>query len=413
MNQPPEKAFDAPPEERILSFYLAIEQLLRCRDEEGRPLGEAKLPAEERADVPMRLARCPYPDSRQNHELPMNMSAFEQISRRWSELLGAIEYVRRAYLSRSAVPVPGKVLNMEQLWAVSSACAVATDFLLHRAREPYHSGSLPALSAVLYKVSLGIFSAVETLAIQRILTASYDPAGSATPEELYAVADDLGLFMSSSGVCAGPPALIHTAIKAFTERQPGVLQEEGMRALFPEPGLLLDFSAGWRALRIVVIALLIRMHQLQGELSGEWDMAEAHTGVREGFGLIATMVAGLEPEVREQVVAALGAVVPEELRPAYSAAFLLETPSASPEQVGQWLHGASPGSLPPALHERLPRLLGQALHLEAQTLELLGQIHARMARALGFSSFRRWDRSDLLECVGASPLSLLTKACGV
>lgn len=413
MKQSAEMAVQSSQEERRLSFHLTIEQILRCRDEEGRPLGELKVPAEERADVPMRVARCPYPGSRQHHELPMNMSAFEQISRRWPELLEAIEYVRRAYLSRTLVPEPNKALNMEELWAVSSACAVAINFLLYRAHEPYRSGSLPTLAAVLYKVSLGIFSAVETLAVQRILLASYEPTGTATAEELSAVADDFGLFISLTGVCAGPPALIHTSINAFTEGQPGALQAEGMRALFPEPGLLLDFAAEWRALRIVVLALLIRMHQLQRELSGEWEMAGAHVGLREGFGQMAAMVAGLEPEVRQQVVSALGAVVPKELRPAFSAAFSLETASASPERVCQWLNGADPASLSPELRERLPRLLGQAWHLEEQALELLGQVHARMARALGFSGIRRWDRSDLDECFGGSPLSLLAKGCGL
>jgi hypothetical protein len=190
--------------------YFELFSLHGVLDEDRRTLGEHRAPSGLAGTAPTELRSCPYPGSRHEHRLPMNLSALRQATRNWDELLTGLAALRDWC---GGGPSPS---TLAEVWRLTAAAAALPAYLLHRPRE---GRVLDGATAALYKACLGLKFLIEQRVVQEAL------AGRGVD----ASADCLAEFSESSGwlvgrqeVCAAPPGLIRdvldVAVQGLTSR---------------------------------------------------------------------------------------------------------------------------------------------------------------------------------------------------
>jgi hypothetical protein len=180
--------------------YGQLFSLHSVLDEDRRPLGEHRAPSELSGTAPTQLRSCPYPGSRHEHRLPMNLSALRQATRNWDELLTGLAALRD-WCGGGAQPS-----SLAELWQLTAAAAALPAYLLHR---PGKVRVLDGATASLYKACLGLKFLIEQRVVQEALAGRGADLG----------ADGLNEFSESSGwlvgrqeVCAAPPGLIRDVL---------------------------------------------------------------------------------------------------------------------------------------------------------------------------------------------------------
>ena len=186
-----------------------VKRTIGMRDEEGRPLGEAKAPPERLRGVPLELRTCPYADSRKNHALPMNVSALKQAFAHWDGVLGGIELLRSLYTAE----VNLKQIRLIDVWRIGVLTSSIGDFAFLRAENPVGDLELPAPVAAVYKISLGIASTC--VAMWADGSSRFDAPADA--DALYAYADANGQFIGSEQVCAGPLGMVKQTLRLVVD----------------------------------------------------------------------------------------------------------------------------------------------------------------------------------------------------
>lgn len=179
------------------------------RDEEGRPLGESKLPPEQRPDVPLQQRPCPYAGSRHNHPRPMNVSALRQMSAHWQEALGGIALLRSMYCEERKQ----ERLRLVDVWRVAGLTTSLVPFAFLRGWSPVADGQLPAAVAVAYKAALGVSFTCEVMLSDG--AAPFDAPVDA--ETLYDFADRQKHFIGPQEVCAGPEAMVKDLLRLLVD----------------------------------------------------------------------------------------------------------------------------------------------------------------------------------------------------
>jgi hypothetical protein len=162
----------------------------------------------------------------------MNSSALRQVSDHWKAVMGGISVLRDAYLVY--VAPPAQPLTLSSFWKVCRLGLMLPAYLLRRASRPYADGTLPALTAVIYKIMIGMNQVAE----QQMMMAY----GSGRDEQpivddgraLYAFAEAGQLFIGRRTVCAGTPAMMDEIFDVTLSGRSVEIDREPMRALLDD-----------------------------------------------------------------------------------------------------------------------------------------------------------------------------------
>lgn len=184
------------------AFTGVIGGIDHVRDDNGRPLGERRAPADSRRDVSTELVPCPYHDER--HGKLMNRPALEPTMRQFA----AVGEQVAAF--HSALP-PGAPSWLRMLWAVLDQFSAPARYLLLRRQT---EGPVPAALSAGHKLAAGYFGALLALLREQA-------AGRALPEaseEAFAAfVAERGSLIGASEVCAGPPHNIRVLTRFFVQ----------------------------------------------------------------------------------------------------------------------------------------------------------------------------------------------------
>jgi hypothetical protein len=183
-----------------------------ARDESGRQIGENTVALRDPALaelVPTEWRRCPFPGSRHEDPRPMNVTALRHMTADFERTLGAMEALRRRFLVRQGIDTP----SLGELYLLARVAAALPAWLLCRPGAAVPNGAIPSWVASLQKLVGGI-----NMPIMSLLLDLGEPfEARTTPERLLSVTEELGLFLTSSGVCSGTPKMVERSLRAFVE----------------------------------------------------------------------------------------------------------------------------------------------------------------------------------------------------
>lgn len=387
-------------------FYWAslMGALLPYKDDEGRPLGEEMAPSRAQTGVPMEMRECPYSGSRRKHAHPMNVSSLRQFNQHWPAVVGGLAVLRNEYLRQVKRPLEGP-FTMVDLWKISRLGIALCAYLLRRADAPLQDGQLPAVTAILYRMLLGI-NRVAHLQVLIIISAGlYEQMEALDPAVLYEFTDANDLFIGMNSVCAGPRGLIEDSFRVLISGQPPAAADTGpVQALtspaFLEYGNLLmgldaqKYIFGVRATSLIH-ELSRRLSQPRESQSAPGELAVAleafQRRTEDQVSSLAREVAAADEEVRERTVRDLErfraeldqeqhALSGEGLGPEIRRLERRELSSDVIPQVMSLLESARP--VGPVLRPFTEALV-EYLRLERANLAIFEQLQARIHRSLG------------------------------
>jgi|GEM_PF-7053682 len=377
--------------------------LLPYRDDEGRPLGEEMAPSAVQAGVPMEMRECPYAGSRRKHAHPMNVSSLRQFNQHWPAVVGGLAELRNAYLQGVKRPLEGPT-TMIDLWKFSRLGIALPAWLLRRARAPMPDGQLPAVTAILYRMLLGI-NRVAHLQVLIIISAGlYEQMEALDPAVLYEFTDANDLFVGMNSVCAGPKGLIEDSFRVLIDGKPPANADVSVvRALidpsFLEYGNLLMGMDAQKNIFGASAASIIHVlaHRLSnprpgepapGELAAALEAFQLQT--QEQVSSLAREVAAADEEVRSRTLKDLerfrAELAQEQLALSGEALLPPSRPGERPStaetvaRVMALLEQARP--VGPALRPFAETLV-EYLELERDQLAVFEYLQARMDRVLG------------------------------
>lgn len=226
-----------------LSFpeLLALHGVL---DDEQRPLGEHRAPKGLEGAAPTELRRCPYPGSRHQHALPMNLSALRQTTRHWDEVTSGLAALRQ-WCGGDAEPA-----ELGDLWRQTAAASVVPAFLLFRA-DASDKAVIDAGTAVLFKASLGLKFLIEQRALDELVaTGALD--GRRAADTLAEYSETSGWLVGRQEVCAATPKMIHDVLRVVISGGP--IGPSRMIAAVTEPERLRRFFRAAWALHAVLLS---------------------------------------------------------------------------------------------------------------------------------------------------------------
>jgi hypothetical protein len=387
-----------------LYWVSLMSALLPYRDHEGRPLGEEMSPAESRAGVPMEMRECPYSGSRRKHALPMNISSLKQFNEYWLQVIGGVAVLRDDYLRYTGRPLTGPV-NMVDMWKFSRLGVTLPAYLLRRAQAPLADGQIPAMTAIMFRMMLGV-NRVSHLQVLIIISAGlFDQMEVLDPAVLYEFTDANDLFIGLTSVCAGPKGMVEETFRVMIDGQPprnadrGPMQALADRSFHEYANLLMGLDAQKYIFGARATSLL---HELArrlsnpkdgeprpGELAAALEKFELETA--EKVSSLAQEVAAADEDVRERIIQNL-----ERFRDELDA----EQKAISGEGLSEFIqrHERAPrsSSAVPRVMELLRKgrpvevglrpfaeALVDYLHLERANLAIFEQLQARVEKSLG------------------------------
>lgn len=170
------------------------------RDDNGRPLGERRAPADSRRDVSTELFPCPYHDER--HGKLMNRPALEPTMRQFAAV-GEQVAAFHAALPPEAPSWP------RMLWAVLDQFSAPARYLLLRRQA---DGPVPAALSAGHKLAAGYFGALLSLLREQAWGGALPQASA---EAFSTFVGQRGALIGASEVCAGPPHNIRVLTRFF------------------------------------------------------------------------------------------------------------------------------------------------------------------------------------------------------
>jgi hypothetical protein len=216
---------------------LRISDLLSVRDqtdESGRLLLEDSAPKRARKElvrtgVPMKSAKCSYPDSPSRQGGTMNVSAYEGLRPDTADILDGFAWFTSNYLT----VFPERRATVRALYDTSHLGLTLPLVLFYRGVDaigPYKK--LPSYVASIFKASRGLFSAALDLLNRR---GPYGDPLSAGEVVRFAEENQHFTRAQTGRVCAAPTRLIERSIDVL-------LTAEGANASKSKLPELLDFS---------------------------------------------------------------------------------------------------------------------------------------------------------------------------
>jgi hypothetical protein len=193
----------------------------------------------------------------------MNSSALNQVGRNWSRVLGAVEYLRKAYVATYCSNEEG--MTLLEFGRMAFAGLQLPAYLLFRGPHAPELGSVPVFVSSVHKVLAGIFGASKNMLIsQAAMGASFDKT-FADPYALADFAEGSGMLVGHTGteVCAGPPRLIEEILRLFvTGDRASKTDPDAIYSALPNPAELFEYARGVGDISLWQIALALRTREL-------------------------------------------------------------------------------------------------------------------------------------------------------
>jgi hypothetical protein len=205
-----------------LGFLEAVLPLHRVAhpalDAEGRHVGEMNVfPQAMRMKLPTEWRACPYPGSRFRDEAMMNVTALRSMTRCWKPVLQGVLAVREEFLRRRP-QYPDGSWRVGDLHAVSAAVLALPTLLLMRGNNPVPNGELDPVLSSMFRVTDGVRMVTSYLLYHPGQPMPYDTP--ITAAELYRISEHENQFLSSRGVCAGPPHMVEEFFATLMDGKP-------------------------------------------------------------------------------------------------------------------------------------------------------------------------------------------------
>lgn len=183
------------------SLFMALlsEQGMELIDEQGRPLGERAIwAAYQSAEVDERP--CPFHDSRQEADLPINAAALRQVIQCWPELLLMLNALTGAWPTASAH------LSGFEAWRVNVAAQCWPLWARFSAPDADAQDVRVALPmSALFKVTLGFSSFLPMAMLSHEGLADAPMLEALSGQDCYTLLDREEWLWGVHQVCAGPP----------------------------------------------------------------------------------------------------------------------------------------------------------------------------------------------------------------
>jgi hypothetical protein len=215
------RAFDLGNLEVLVPIYRIAHAAL---DADGRQVGENNVsPRVLFLDLPTQRKLCSYPGSRYQHDLPMNVTAMKQMSRRWPELLSLTEQFRAAVVERMPPRDPTS-RTAGELHFIAVCTLASVGYVMVRGVDPVPNGQLDGGLAAMFRLIDGV-----RLVTNDLVRSLPDAEGCETPvtaHEIAAYAERHDAYRGEHGVCAGPPALIDEYLRVLLGEEAAPIQVE-------------------------------------------------------------------------------------------------------------------------------------------------------------------------------------------
>ncbi|PTL80111.1 hypothetical protein [Vitiosangium sp. GDMCC 1.1324] len=187
-------------------------------DAEGRHVGEMNVfPDAMRMNLPTDWRSCPYPGSRYRDDAMMNVTALRSMTRHWKPVLQGVLAVREEFLRRYPLLPDGR-WRVGDVHAVSCLVLALPTLLLMRGNEPVPNGALDPVLSSMFRVTDGVRMVMSNMLLVPELGATYD--SPMTAAELHRITEQTNLFLSTRGVCAGPPHLVDEFLATLLDGKP-------------------------------------------------------------------------------------------------------------------------------------------------------------------------------------------------
>jgi hypothetical protein len=183
-------------------------------DADGRQVGEANVfPKALRLDVPTEWRTCPHPGSRYQHKLPMNITAMKAMGVHWKQMMAALLRVREVYLHR--FPQARKGWTVGDLHCLSALVLSIPTYLMLRVNDRIENGQLHPVLSSMYRLTDGVRMVMHHTLFSEDAETTLPMNAPMTSSALYAYAERNEIFVSDTGVCAGPRAMIEEFLQVL------------------------------------------------------------------------------------------------------------------------------------------------------------------------------------------------------
>ncbi|MFP2923879.1 hypothetical protein ACLESO_01430 [Pyxidicoccus sp. 3LG] len=201
--------------EAVLPVYRIAHPAL---DTEGRHIGESNVfPEAMRMKMETEFKGCHFAGSRYRNNAPMNVTALKSMMRHWKPMMHAVLAVREAFLRHNTVLPDGR-WRLGDLHAVACAVLAVPSYMLLRANEPVPNGTLDPVLSNIYRVTDGVRMVAAYLLFLPEEPMTYDTPISSS--ELLYITDRDNHYLSTRGVCAGPPNLVDEYFQTLMDGRP-------------------------------------------------------------------------------------------------------------------------------------------------------------------------------------------------
>ncbi|HEX7842840.1 MAG TPA: hypothetical protein VF469_35445, partial [Kofleriaceae bacterium] len=182
-------------------------------DADDRQVGEANVyPSRLRLDRPTEWRVCQYAGSRYRDRAPMNVTALRAMIKHWKPIMAVVFAVRGELRARLGPPQGAWTIG--ELYVLSCVILALPAFQLMR-RGGSRSRPLHPVLSSLYRITDGVRMTTDDL-----LFSIEDPHPADEPitaAGIYARAEQRGLLIGETGVCAGPRHMIDEFLAAIVE----------------------------------------------------------------------------------------------------------------------------------------------------------------------------------------------------
>jgi hypothetical protein len=214
-------------------------------DQEGRHIGEGNVfPLNMRMKMETEFRTCPYPGSRYRDDALMNVTALKSMTKHWKPTLRLLLTCREAFLKQYPLRPDGR-WGLGDLHAVTCAVLALPTYLLMRAKNPVANGDVDPVLSSLFRTTDGVRMVAIYLLFLPEAPMTYDTPISA--EELLHVTERDNHFLSTRGVCAGPPHMVEEFLATLMGGKP-VAGEPGPASPW-EPAIRTAMDYGLRGIQ--------------------------------------------------------------------------------------------------------------------------------------------------------------------
>ncbi|MCU0687663.1 MAG: hypothetical protein MUF34_36370 [Polyangiaceae bacterium] len=187
-------------------------------DADGRHVGENNVfPYAMRLKIPTEWRACPYPGSRHQDDLPMNVTALQAMAKHWRSMLQTGLEVRAEFVRRYPMPSEG-VWALGDLHAFSCAALALPSFELMRGEGPVANGALDPVLSSMFRLIDGVRMVTVFSLFWPEAQLPYD--APMTGQQLLHLTERDTHFLSTHGVCAGPPHMVEEFFATVVDGQP-------------------------------------------------------------------------------------------------------------------------------------------------------------------------------------------------